>query len=129
PPFDPTGWKTVLLDHFTMHVTDAEKEAAFYAAFLGWKVRSNDGNVIVMDMGDLGGVQIRGGYTPPARGAGRGGGGGRGGRGGAPGDTTGGGRGGGAGRGGAAGGGGGGGRGEVSARQRPPMAPVAAGRR
>jgi len=69
PPFDPTGWKTVLLDHFTMHVTDAEKEAAFYAAFLGWKVRSNDGNVIVMDMGDLGGVQIRGGYTPPARGA------------------------------------------------------------
>ncbi|HWJ15166.1 MAG TPA: VOC family protein [Gemmatimonadaceae bacterium] len=128
PPFDPTGWKTVLLDHFTMHVTDAEKEAAFYAAFLGWKVRSNDGNVIVMDMGDLGGVQIRGGYTPPARGAGRGGGGGgRGGRGGAPGDTTGGGRGGGAGRGGAAGGAGGGGRVQFPPCQTPRMALVDGG--
>lgn len=61
PPFEPTGWKTVLLDHFTMRVTDPEKEAAFYTALLGWKVRSNDGNEIVMDMGDLGGVRIRGG--------------------------------------------------------------------
>ena len=67
-PFEPTGWKTVLLDHFTMQVTDAEREAAFYAAFLGWKVRSNDGNEIYMDIGDWGGVKIRGGYAPPARG-------------------------------------------------------------
>ena len=104
PPFEPTGWRTVLLDHFTMQVTDAEREAAFYAAFLGWKVRNNDGNEIYMDIGDWGGVKIRGGYTPPARGAGRGGRGG-GGRGGAPGDTTGG-RGGG--RAGGAGGGAGG---------------------
>ena len=106
PPFDPTGWKTVLLDHFTMQVTDPEREAAFYAAFLGWKVRSNDGKEIYMDIGDWGGVKIRGGYVPRP-GGGRGG--NRGGRGGAPGDTTGG-RGGG--RGGFAGGGGGGGRGE-----------------
>ena len=42
-PFEPTGWKTVLLDHFNMKVTEPEQEAAFYAAFLGWKVRSNDG--------------------------------------------------------------------------------------
>ncbi len=84
-PFEPTGWKTVLLDHFNMRVTDAEKEAAFYAAFLGWKVRSNDGNEIYMDIGDWGGVKIRGGYTPPA-GGGRGGrGGGGGGRGASPG--------------------------------------------
>jgi catechol 2,3-dioxygenase-like lactoylglutathione lyase family enzyme len=78
-PFEPTGWKTVLLDHFHMRATDAEREAAFYAAFLGWKVRSNDGNEIYMDIGDWGGVKIVGGYTPPARGggAGRGGGGGR----------------------------------------------------
>jgi catechol 2,3-dioxygenase-like lactoylglutathione lyase family enzyme len=80
-PFEPTGWKTVLLDHFHMRATDAQAEAAFYAAFLGWKVRSNDGNEIYMDIGDLGGVKIVGGYTPPARGvnfnAGRGGGGGR----------------------------------------------------
>ena len=102
PPFEPTGWKTVLLDHFNMQVTDPEREAAFYAAFLGWKVRSNDGNEISMDIGDWGGAKIRGGYTPPARG-GRGGGGG--GRGGVAGDTTG-------GRGGGRGGGGGSGRGE-----------------
>ena len=79
-PFKPTGWKTVLMDHFTMKVTDAEREAAWYAAFLGWKVRSNDADGIYMDIGDWGGVMIKGGYTPPpptARG-GRGGGGGRG---------------------------------------------------
>ena len=104
-PFDPTGWKTVLLDHFNMQVTDPEREAAFYAALMGWKVRSNDGNEIYMDIGDWGGVKIRGGYVPTSggRGGGPGGGGGAGraagaggGRGGA--DSTGrGGRGGGAG--------------------------------
>lgn len=80
-PFDSTGWRTVLLDHFHMRVTDAEREAAFYAAFMGWKVRSNDANGIYMDIGDWGGVKIVGGYSPPARGNGgfgnRGGGGGR----------------------------------------------------
>jgi catechol 2,3-dioxygenase-like lactoylglutathione lyase family enzyme len=102
PPFEPTGWKTVLLDHFRVQVVDAEREAAFYAAFLGWKVRNNDGNEIYMDIGDWGGVKIRNGYVPPARGAGRGGGrgGGGGGRGGAAGDSAGGGRAGGAGGGG-----------------------------
>jgi catechol 2,3-dioxygenase-like lactoylglutathione lyase family enzyme len=84
-PFAATGWKTVLMDHFSLKVTDAEKEAAWYAAFLGWKVRSNDANGIYMDIGDWGGVTIQGGYTPPARGGRGGGGGGGGGR-----DTTGG---------------------------------------
>lgn len=93
PPFEPTGWRTVLLDHFDMQVTDPEREAAFYAALLGWKVRTNDGKVIDMDIGDLGGVKIRGGYVN--RGGGRGGFGG--GRGRAGGDSLGGGRGGGAG--------------------------------
>jgi catechol 2,3-dioxygenase-like lactoylglutathione lyase family enzyme len=83
-PFASTGWKTVLMDHFSMKVTDAEKEAAWYAAFLGWKVRSNDENGIYMDIGDWGGVMIKGGYTPPVGGGrgGRGGGGGGGGAGG-----------------------------------------------
>jgi hypothetical protein len=56
---------------------------------MGWKVRSNENGVIDMDMGDLGGVKIRGGYTPPPGGGrfGGGGGGGRG-RGGAPGDSA-----------------------------------------
>src|SRR5678816_1329654 len=67
----------------------------FYAALMGWKVRSNDGKEIYMDIGDWGGVKIRGGYVNT--GGGRGGrGGGRGG--GAAGDSAGGGRGGGAGR-------------------------------
>lgn len=87
-PFEPTGWKTVLLDHFNMQVTDPEREAAFYAAFMGWKVRSNDGNEIYMDIGDWGGVKIRGGYVPRA-GGGRGGNRGGGGRGGAAGDSAG----------------------------------------
>src|SRR6185436_17326895 len=95
-PFKPTGWKTVLLDHFSMKVTDAEKEAAFYAAFLGWKVRSNDANGIYMDIGDWGGVIIKGGYTRPPNTGGGGGGGGRGGRAGS--DSAGGGRGAGGGR-------------------------------
>jgi catechol 2,3-dioxygenase-like lactoylglutathione lyase family enzyme len=105
-PFDSTGWKTVLLDHFNMQVTDAEREAAFYAALMGWKVRSNDGNEIYMDIGDWGGVKIRGGYVPTGggRGGAPGGGGGNrgpgGGRGGA--DSTGRGRGGGGGGGGGA---------------------------
>src|SRR5947208_2786174 len=58
-PFKPTGWKTVLLDHFSLQVVDLEKEAAFYNALMGWKVRSNDGKQIVMDMGTVGGVIIR----------------------------------------------------------------------
>jgi catechol 2,3-dioxygenase-like lactoylglutathione lyase family enzyme len=103
-PFEPTGWKTVLLDHFSMQATDAEREAAFYAALMGWKVRSDDGNEIYMDIGDWGGVKIRGGYVPRGGGRGRGAGGGGGGR--AAGDTTG-------GRGGRGGGGGGGGGGRA----------------
>jgi catechol 2,3-dioxygenase-like lactoylglutathione lyase family enzyme len=87
-PFMPTGWKTVLLDHFSMKVTDAEREAAFYAAFMGWKVRRNDADGIYMDIGDWGGAIINGGYTPPPRtntaGGGGGGGGGGAAAGGAP---------------------------------------------
>jgi catechol 2,3-dioxygenase-like lactoylglutathione lyase family enzyme len=116
-PFEATGWKTVLLDHFNMQVTDPQREAAFYAALMGWKVRANDGNTVDMDIGDWGGVRIRGGFV--GRGGGRGG--RPGGGGGAPGDTSGG-RGGFAGRRGAGdstgrgrgGGGGGGGAGDAS---------------
>src|SRR5882724_4694805 len=51
-PFAATGWKTVYFDHFKLHCADAPVEAAYYTALMGWKVRSNDGNVIVMDIGD-----------------------------------------------------------------------------
>src|SRR5215475_6837229 len=64
-PFEPTGWKTVLLDHLSLRVVDLEKEAAFYNALMGWKIRSNDGKTIVMDIGNLGGIVMRGGLPLP----------------------------------------------------------------
>ena len=97
-PFASTGWKTVYMDHFTLQVADYEKEAAYYAALMGWKVRADDGAKAYLDIGDdVGGVIIRGGYSapqqPPPRvltpaestaAAGRGGGRGGGGRGNRP---------------------------------------------
>jgi predicted enzyme related to lactoylglutathione lyase len=65
PPFEPTKWKTVLLDHFSLQVVDLEKEAAFYNALMGWKVRSNDRKTIVMDIGNVGAVIMRGGLEVP----------------------------------------------------------------
>lgn len=65
-PFAPTGWKTVALDHFTMHAVDYKKEAAYYATLMNWKVRSDDGKQAVLDIGDIGSVVIVGGYEPPA---------------------------------------------------------------
>src|SRR5579871_5981450 len=62
PVFGPTGWHTVLLDHISMQVVDYEKEAAFFNALMGWKVRSDDGSQAVLDIGDFGTMIIRGGY-------------------------------------------------------------------
>jgi catechol 2,3-dioxygenase-like lactoylglutathione lyase family enzyme len=82
-PFEPTGWKTVLLDHFSCQAVDYAKEAAYYAALMNWKIRSDDGKQAVLDIGDWGGLVLRGGYQPPpappggeanAAGGGRGGG-------------------------------------------------------
>src|SRR5438874_8175372 len=39
--FAPTGWKTVALDHITFQAADYQKEAAFYVALMGWKLRSD----------------------------------------------------------------------------------------
>jgi len=65
-PFEPTGWKTVYMDHFSLQATDYKREAAFYAALMNWKVRSDDGTKAVLDIGDdVGSVVIRGGYVPP----------------------------------------------------------------
>ncbi len=78
PVFDPTGWRTVALDHITIRVADYQKEAAFYDALMGWKLRSDDGTQAVMDIGDWGSVVLKGGYQPPppdtTAGRGRGGG-------------------------------------------------------
>jgi catechol 2,3-dioxygenase-like lactoylglutathione lyase family enzyme len=67
PPFESTGWKTVRLNHFAIQVAEYETEAAYYAALMNWKVRSDDGRQAVLDIGDWGGAIIRGGYeAPPA---------------------------------------------------------------
>src|SRR5262249_37194649 len=66
-PFEPTGWKTVLLDHLSCQVADYQKEAAFYSTLMNWKIRSDDGKQAVLDTGDWGGLILRGGYqAPPA---------------------------------------------------------------
>jgi catechol 2,3-dioxygenase-like lactoylglutathione lyase family enzyme len=58
-PFAPTGWKTTSLDHITFRVADYKKEAAFYVALMGWKLRSDDGKQAVLDMGDWGSAIFR----------------------------------------------------------------------
>ena len=59
PLFAATGWKTVLLDSITMRVADYQKEAAFYSALMGWKLRSDDGAQAVMDIGNFGSMVFR----------------------------------------------------------------------
>jgi len=54
PVFASTGWKTVALDHITFRMADYQKEAAFYVALMGWKLRSDDGKQAVLDIGDWG---------------------------------------------------------------------------
>ena len=66
PPFEPTGWQTVWLDHLNYQCTDYKKAAAFYATLMGWKVRSDDGSQCVLDIGDnSGSVLLRGGLSAP----------------------------------------------------------------
>ena len=65
PPFEATGWKTVRLNHFAIQAADYGKEAAYYAALMNWKARSDDGKQAVLDIGDWGGAVIRGGYEAP----------------------------------------------------------------
>ena len=89
PVFPPTGWKTVALESIVFEVAEYKKEAAFYTALMGWKLRNDDGKQAIMDLGTWGSVIFKGaapGTMPPApdptaagaRGA-RGGGGGGGG--------------------------------------------------
>jgi len=54
PLFAPTGWKTAALEQISFQVPDYKKEAAFYIALMGWKLRSDDGKQAVLDIGDWG---------------------------------------------------------------------------
>jgi catechol 2,3-dioxygenase-like lactoylglutathione lyase family enzyme len=81
-PFDPTGWKTIWLDHISFAVSNYKQSTAFYSALLGWKPTGDEGSQNECQIGELGNIIIRGGG-----GGGRGGGAGPGG---AAGDTSGG---------------------------------------
>src|SRR5439155_16127230 len=59
PVFERAGWRTTALDHITFRVAEPQKEAAFYAALMGWKLRSDEGTRVVMDIGDWGTVVFR----------------------------------------------------------------------
>jgi len=59
PAFEPTGWRTIGLDHITFSVADYKKEAAFYVALMGWTLRRDDGTQAVLDLGDWGSVIFR----------------------------------------------------------------------
>ena len=54
PPFAATGWKTTALEQITFRVANPQAESAFYAAVMGWTVRTSGTDHIVMDVGDWG---------------------------------------------------------------------------
>jgi catechol 2,3-dioxygenase-like lactoylglutathione lyase family enzyme len=68
--FESTGWKTIALENFIIDVGDYRKEAAFYAALMGWKLREDDGKQAVMDIGDWGSCIFRAAF-PDSFGPGR----------------------------------------------------------
>jgi catechol 2,3-dioxygenase-like lactoylglutathione lyase family enzyme len=59
PVFASTGWKTVAVEQITFRVGDYKKEAAFYAALMGFTPRIDDGTQAVMDVGTWGTVIFR----------------------------------------------------------------------
>ena len=65
-PFEPTGWKTVWFDHITYQCGDYTKAVPFYAAVMGWKVKSEEDKRIVMEIGpDVGDAIFINGFVPP----------------------------------------------------------------
>src|SRR6204780_3757391 len=63
PLFAPTAWKTVALEHISFQTPAYRKEAAFYIALMGWKLRSDDGKQAVLDIGDWGSAVFK--AAPP----------------------------------------------------------------
>jgi len=70
--FEPTGWKTVWLDHISFQVSDYRRSTAFYRDLMGWTIRNDNGtNQATLNINGLGGIIIRNGRAPNAE-AGRG---------------------------------------------------------
>ena len=59
PVFASTGWKTVAVEQITFRVADYKKEAAFYAALMGFRPFIDDGTQAVMDVNGWGTVVFR----------------------------------------------------------------------
>jgi catechol 2,3-dioxygenase-like lactoylglutathione lyase family enzyme len=65
--FEPTGWKTVWLDHISYSVSDYRRSTAFYRDLMGWEIRNDNGNnQATLKIGDLGGIIIRNRREPAA---------------------------------------------------------------
>ena len=65
--FEPTGWKTVWLDHISFQVSDYRRSAAFYRDLMGWTIRNDNGtSQASMNINGIGGIIIRNGRAPNA---------------------------------------------------------------
>jgi hypothetical protein len=60
-PFEPTGWKTMWLDHFSYNAANYKASASFYMNLLGWKPTYDEGSQHELMIGDIGDIIIRGG--------------------------------------------------------------------
>jgi catechol 2,3-dioxygenase-like lactoylglutathione lyase family enzyme len=68
--FEPTGWKTVWLDHISFQVSDYRRSTAFYRDLMGWTIRNDNGtNQATLNINGLGGIIIRNGRAPNAQAA------------------------------------------------------------
>jgi len=66
--FEPTGWKTVWLDHISFQVSDYRRSAAFYRDLMGWTIRNDNGtSQATLNINGLGGIIIRNGRAPNAQ--------------------------------------------------------------
>jgi catechol 2,3-dioxygenase-like lactoylglutathione lyase family enzyme len=63
--FEPTGWKTVWLDHISFQVSDYRRSAAFYRDLMGWTIRNDNGtSQATLNINGLGGIIVRNGRAP-----------------------------------------------------------------
>jgi catechol 2,3-dioxygenase-like lactoylglutathione lyase family enzyme len=58
---EPTGWKSIWLDHLSFGVTNYKESASFYSNLLGWKPTGDEGSLNLVAIGDVGDVVMRGG--------------------------------------------------------------------
>jgi catechol 2,3-dioxygenase-like lactoylglutathione lyase family enzyme len=66
--FEPTGWKTVWLDHISYAVSDYRRSSAFYRDLMGWEARNDTGTQCTLKIGNIGGIIIRNRREPGSRG-------------------------------------------------------------